>query len=471
MDHLPIFTKLSSKHCLLVGGGDVAARKLNLLLAAGAEVTLVAPSINESIKDQASQDSLKVLETNYHAALLDGMDLVIAATDDRTVNEAVSRDAGERHIFVNVVDNPDLCTFIMPSIIDRSPITIAIGTGGNAPVLARLLRGKIEALIPHRYGNLAQLAAKYRNRVKEKLPTGTSRKAFWEKVFEGSIAERVFSGNEETAEKQLETLLENQQEQQQGEVYLVGSGPGDADLLTFRALRLMQQADVAIYDRLVSKDIMDLVRRDADRIYVGKKANNHCVPQDQINELLIKLAKQGKRVLRLKGGDPYIFGRGGEEAQKLVEEGIPFQVVPGITAAAGASTYCGIPLTHREYAQSVTFATGHLKNNTVDLDWPALARENQTLVIYMGLGGLQVISDQLIAHGLPADLPVAVIYKATQPEQRILISDLTQVRQRVLEEEMKTPSLLIIGHVVKLYDQLSGQNNGSLQESSIAAQG
>lgn len=471
MDYLPIFTKITNKHCLLVGGGDVAARKLSLLLAAGARVTLVAPSISESIKNDASQDSLKLLETSYHAALLDDMDLVVAATDNRELNEAVSRDAGERHIFVNVVDNPDLCTFIMPSIIDRSPVTIAIGTGGNAPVLARLLRGKIEALIPHRYGALAQLAAKYRDKVKDKLPTGTSRKNFWEKVFEGSIAERVFSGNQEAAEQQLETLLESQQEQQQGEVYLVGSGPGDADLLTFRALRLMQQADVAIYDRLVSSDILDLVRRDADKIYVGKKANNHCVPQDQINDLLIKLAKQGKRVLRLKGGDPYIFGRGGEEAQKLVEEGIPFQVVPGITAAAGASTYCGIPLTHRDYAQSVTFATGHLKNNTVDLDWPALARENQTLVIYMGLSGLEVISEQLIAHGLPADLPVAVIYKATQPEQRILISKLAEVRQRVLEENMKTPSLLIIGHVVKLHNQLSRQDDTATLAHSITAQG
>lgn len=456
MDHLPIFTKMTGKNCLLVGGGNVAARKLDILLDAGAQVTVVAPDINEAVAT-LENDSVSILRQQYAPSMLEGIDLVIAATDDQALNETVYNDASERHLFVNVVDNPDLCTFIMPAIIDRSPITVAVGTGGAAPVLARLLRGKIESALPHSYGQLAQLAEKYREQVKTQIPTGTERKAFWEKVFEGTVAERVFAGDTETADKELQALLEQYQDQpaEKGEVYLVGSGPGDADLLTFRALRLMQRADVVVYDRLVSKDILKLVRRDADKFYVGKKASNHCVPQDQINELLIKLAKEGKRVLRLKGGDPYIFGRGGEEAEELVMEGINFQAVPGITSAAGASNYCGIPLTHRDYAQSVTFATGHLKDNTVDLDWPALARENQTLVIYMGLGGLQVISDQLIAHGLPADMPVAVVYKATQADQRILISDLTHVRQRVQEEEFQTPSILIIGHVVKLYERLN----------------
>jgi uroporphyrin-III C-methyltransferase / precorrin-2 dehydrogenase / sirohydrochlorin ferrochelatase len=458
MDHLPIFTKLSDKHCLVVGGGNVAERKLSLLIEAGAEVTLVAPSINEPIQElikNNSQISLNLIEGDYLSSLMDGMDLVIAATDDQPLNEAVSRDAAERHIFVNVVDNPSLCTFIMPAMIDRSPVTIAIGTGGTAPVLARLLRGKIEALIPHRFGALAGLAAKYRERVKAALPKGPTRKAFWEEIFEGEVAEQVFSGNQVEAEQQLEARIDQGCSTQQGEVYLVGAGPGDPDLLSFRALRLMQKADIVIYDRLVSKEILNLVRRDADRLYVGKEASNHCVPQSQINELLYKLAKEGKRVLRLKGGDPYIFGRGGEEAEELFAEGVPFQVVPGITAASGASTYCGIPLTHRDYAQSVTFATGHLKNDAVDLDWPSLARENQTLVIYMGLGGLKVISRELIAHGLPADTPIAVIHKATQAEQRLLISDLTHVEQKVQDEDMRPPSLLIIGRVVALHDQLN----------------
>ncbi len=453
MDYFPIFTNLSEKHCLLVGGGDVAERKLSLLLDAGARVTLVAPSINESIKSM-NVASLNLIEANYNSRLMNAIDLVIVATDDQVLNETISLDAAERHIFVNVVDSPNLCTFIVPAIIDRSPVTIAVGTGGTAPVLARLLRGKIEALIPHRYGALAGLAAKYRDRVKAAVPKGPSRKAFWEEVFEGDVAEQVLCGNQEAAEKQLQELIEEGQAPQKGEVYLVGAGPGDPDLLTFRALRLMQKADIVIYDRLVSKDILNLVRRDADRMYVGKEASNHCVPQDQINELLYKLAKEGKRVLRLKGGDPFIFGRGGEEAEKLFAEGISFQVVPGITAASGASTYCGIPLTHRDYAQSVTFATGHLKNDAVDLDWPSLARENQTLVIYMGLGGLKIITKQLITHGLPADTPVAVIYKATQYDQRVLVSDLMQVVQKVEDEKMRPPSLLIIGQVVKLHDKL-----------------
>ena len=464
MDYLPIFTKLSEKHCMVVGGGDVAERKLSLLMEAGARVTLVAPHINETIKsthqDAIEASELVLVERCYDKGQMVGIDLVIVATDDEALNKTIARDAEDQHIFVNVVDNLELCTFIMPSIVDRSPVTIAISTGGNAPILARLLRGKIETFIPHGYGELAKLAAKYRDKVKQALSTGASRKAFWERVFDGEIAERIFSGNKDAAEQQLKEFLAQEKDQnlrgtqQQGEVYLVGAGPGDPDLLTFRALRLMQKADIVIYDRLVSDEVLNLVRRDAHRMYVGKEASKHCVPQDQINGLLYKLAKEGKRVLRLKGGDPFIFGRGGEEAEKLFEEGIQFQVVPGITAASGASTYCGIPLTHRDYAQSVTFATGHLKKDAVDLDWPSLAHQNQTLVIYMGLGGLSVISEQLILHGMPTDTPIAVIHKATQSEQKILVSDLTNIMQKVESEKMQSPCLLIIGQVVKLHDQL-----------------
>ncbi len=455
MDHLPIFTKMTGKSCLLVGGGNVAARKLEIVLEAGARVTLVAPEISEEIKTNRS-DNLLLVNGPYESSMMDGMDLVIAATNDQHLNQTIYEDASQRHLFVNVVDNTELCSFIMPAIIDRSPITIAVSTSGKAPVLARLLRGKIESMIPHRYGHLAKLADRFRDQVKEKLTEGTARKNFWENVFEGSIAEQVLAGNEDTADKELQTLLDSNEQhpQQQGEVYLVGSGPGDADLLTFRALRLMQKADVVVYDRLVSKDILNLVRRDADKFYVGKQASNHCVPQDQINNLLVKLANEGKRVLRLKGGDPYIFGRGGEEAEELIKAGIGFQAVPGITSAAGASNYCGIPLTHRDYAQSVTFATGHLKDNSVNLDWKALARDGQTLVIYMGLGGLPVISEQLIGHGMNASTPVAVIHRATQPEQQILISDLENVPQKVIDEKLKTPSILIIGEVVKLRPRL-----------------
>lgn len=453
MDQLPIFTKLSTKQCLVVGGGDVAARKLAVLLDAGAAVTVVATAINESIK-QMEQASLTLIEDQYDSHYMDSMDLVVAATDDRQLNHRISTDAESRHVFVNVVDDPDLCTFVMPAIVDRSPVIIAIGTGGAAPVLARLIRGKIEALIPHSYGILARLAEKFRDQVKAVFPTGSSRKAFWEEVFEGDVAERVFNGNQAAAEQLLNESIQRGVAQSQGEVYLVGAGPGDPDLLSFRALRLMQKADIVVYDRLVSKSVLNLVRRDADRLYVGKKASNHTVPQEEINELLYRLAKEGKRVLRLKGGDPFIFGRGGEEIDKLCSDGVPFQVVPGITAASGASTYCGIPLTHRDYAQSVIFATGHLKDNTVDLDWPSLARENQTVVIYMGLNSLGVIVGQLIDHGLVGSTPVAVIYKATLPEQRVIVSNLDEVVEKVQVANLKPPSLIIIGQVVTLHEQM-----------------
>jgi len=460
MDYFPIFTQLKNKKCLLVGGGEVASRKLELLIQAETSITVIATCVSTYIQDKAkTYEGLHIIEGEYHSSNLDGIDLVIAATDSRSVNEAIHRDATERHLFVNVVDNPDLCTFITPAIVDRGPITIAIGTGGTAPVLARLLRGKIESLIPSTYGKLASLAAAYRVKVKATLPTGTASKNFWEEVFEGEISEKVFSGDQQGAERQLEVLLQNHQQigEAKGEVYLVGAGPGDPDLLSFRALRLMQKADVVVYDRLVSDSVLNLVRRDAERIYVGEQMAKHCVPQDKINDLLVKLAKDGKRVLRLKGGDPYIFGRGGEEAECLVEQGVEFQVVPGITSAVGASTYCGIPLTHRDYAQSVTFVTGHLKNNEVNLDWPALAKPRQTLVIYMGIAGLGIIARNLVEHGLMPATLVAVIHNATRPDQCVVISDLQNIEAEVARAQLQSPALIIVGDVVKLHETLNAQ--------------
>ncbi|MCO7226468.1 siroheme synthase CysG [Pleionea sp. CnH1-48] len=456
MDYLPLFTKVSNKHCLLVGGGEVAARKLELLTQAHANVTVVSPQINDEIRQKALIHKVTLLQQEFHPALLDEADLVIAATNNSLLNESIYFESTRRKLLVNVVDNPELCSFIMPAIVDRGAITIAIGTGGKAPVLARLLRGKIESMIPAAYGRLASLAEKYRGIVKKSLPTGTARKNFWEDIFEGNTAEKIFNQQDELAEADLkQTLLAHQQNKQlQGEVYIVGAGPGDPDLLTFKALRLMQKADVVVYDRLVSDDILNLVRRDAERIYVGKEKAHHCVPQDQINSLLIKLAKSGKRVCRLKGGDPYIFGRGGEEAQELADQGIDFHVVPGITSAAGASTYCGIPLTHRDYAQSVTFATGHLKNNQVNLDWESLAKKNQTLVIYMGLSGLNIIAKELIHHGLSSSTPVAIVHRATQPQQKIVTGTLSTISQIASDEKIESPSLIVVGEVVALHNQL-----------------
>ncbi|MEZ0237039.1 MAG: siroheme synthase CysG, partial [Methylophilaceae bacterium] len=401
MDYLPIFMNLRGRASVVIGGGEVALRKIGMLLKADANVTVVSPELCPELSDWHAQGKVIHVAARFEPPQLEGAQLVIAATDDEEVNRQVSIAAQARNIPVNVVDAPELCTFVVPSVVDRSPIVIAVSSGGKAPVLARLVRARLETLIPASYGRLAQLAGEFRDKVKARFQTSQQRRIFWESVFQGPIAERVFSGQEQAARQELHAVLEGASDViHRGEVYLVGGGPGDPDLLTFRALRLMQQCDVVVYDKLVSQPVMELVRRDAERIYVGKQRDQHTLPQEDINQLLVRLAKEGKRVLRLKGGDPFIFGRGGEEIETLMENGIPFQVVPGITAASGVASYAGIPLTHRDHAQSCVFATGHLRDGTVDLDWPVLARPRQTIVIYMGLVGLPEICRQLVAHGL-----------------------------------------------------------------------
>jgi uroporphyrin-III C-methyltransferase/precorrin-2 dehydrogenase/sirohydrochlorin ferrochelatase len=451
MDFLPIFLNIRQQPCIVVGGGEVAARKVTLLLKAGAKVTVVAPELCGALQQAAIQH----IPQKFEDGLLDGAKLVIAATNDNAVNRAVHAAATSRDIPINVVDTPALCTFVMPAIIDRAPIIVAISSGGAAPVLARLLRARLESMIPAGYGRLATLAGKFRDQVKQKLGDGLPRRAFWENVFEGSIGEDMLAGREELAAQHLQQAIDQAQTSASGEVYLVGAGPGDPDLLTFRALRLMQKADVVLYDNLVSEGVMELVRRDAERIYVGKQRADHTMPQEGINDLLVRLAQQGKRVLRLKGGDPFIFGRGGEEIEKLAEHGIPFQVVPGVSAANGVASYAGIPLTHRDYAQSVVFTTGHLRDDTIDLDWVALTRPQQTVVIYMGLTGLAEICRQLIAHGLPADWPAAVVQQGTTRHQRVMTATLADLAQKVAAAGFKAPTITIVGEVVKLREKLS----------------
>lgn len=456
MNQLPIFINIQGKQCVVVGGGEIAARKMAILLKAGAKVTVVAPDICDALAEHVTKNEVGWLKVAFDPQCLENACLVVAATNDKSVNINVSQAAQALAIPVNVVDQPDLCTFTMPSIIDRSPIVVAISSGGSSPVLSRMLRARLEALIPAAYGRLASLAGKFRKQVQKQLPEGSARRIFWEDVLEGPIAEHMLAGREEVAFKALQQSLDHATDKTiKGEVYLVGAGPGDPDLLTFRAMRLMQKADVVLYDNLVSDEVMELVRRDAERIYVGKKRDNHTLRQEEINDLLVKLAKEGKRVLRIKGGDPFIFGRGGEEIETLSSHGISFQVVPGISAANGVASYAGIPLTHRDYAQTVTFVTGHLKDGTVNLDWPALTRPHQTVVIYMGLGGLAEICQKLIHHGLPPDHPIAVVQQGTTQYQRVMTGTLVDLPAKVEVAGLKAPTLTIVGEVVKLRERLS----------------
>ncbi len=455
MDFLPIFLNIQSQSCLVVGGGEIAARKVSLLQRAKAKVTVISPELSNSLSKENAHNRIHYIQKTFAESDLTDYQLVIAATNQSEVNILVSKLAKARQIPVNVVDHPDLCSFIMPSIIDRSPVVIAVSTGGASPVLARLIRTKLEALIPTAYGHLADFARHFREKVKSKITHESSRRHFWEKSLQGNIAERVFSGDLDTAHRMMNEMLDNQQDNPMGEVYLVGAGPGDPDLLTFKALRLMQQADIVVYDRLVSEGVLDLTRRDAERIYVGKERSSHALRQEEINQLLAKLAKQGKRVVRLKGGDPFIFGRGGEEIDTLAQQGVPFQVVPGITAASGCASYAGIPLTHRDYAQSVSFVTGHLKDNTTNLNWQQLAQKNQTVVFYMGLQGLPVIIQQLIANGVPKTMPVALVQQGTTELQRVFTGTLDNIIAIVEKEKPKPPTLIIIGEVVELQPRLS----------------
>lgn len=459
MQALPIFFNISNRLCLVIGGGDIATRKVNMLLKANGQIRLVSPSVCAELQAMIAANKIQHLDAEFEPSQLEGACLVIAATDDEAVNEAVSMAAKAQNIPVNVVDAPALCTFTMGSIIDRSPIVIAVSSEGNAPVLARYIRTKIETMLPSAYGRIAAIAGEFRDQVKDKFNSVQARRIFWEEILQGPFVERVLSGQEQAAKVYLEDTLKNADAtKKRGEVFLVGGGPGDPDLLTFRALRLMQQCDVCVYDKLVSPEVMELVRRDAELIYVGKARDQHTMPQEEINDLLAKLALEGKRVLRLKGGDPFIFGRGGEEIETLMQHDVPFQVVPGITAASGVSSYAGIPLTHRDYAQSCLFITGHLKDGSVDLDWEAMVRPNQTLVIYMGLIGLPTICEQLIARGISANMPIAVVQQGTTQRQRVLTGTLLDMAEKVEHAQLKAPCLIIIGEVVLLREKLNWFN-------------
>lgn len=462
MDYLPLFVRLTGRDCLIIGAGPVAAGKARALIQAGARVHVRAPVISAQVSDLAATGSLRIEESTFESTKLTGAPergwaLVVAATNRGELNRQICALAQAQGVWASSVTEPADSSFIFPAIIDRSPVIAAFSTGGLSPALARHFRAKLEAALPAQLGRLAGLAGRWRARVKEKVGVSARRRAFWDQVFSGPIAELVLAGQAQRADEMLARSLDEEAESSapMGEVYLVGAGPGDPELLTLRAMRLVQQADVVLYDRLVSAEVMALVRRDAERIYVGKRRAEHAVHQSELNQLLIDLAREGKRVLRLKGGDPFMFGRGGEEIARLAEEKIPFQVVPGITAASGCAAYAGIPLTHRDFAQSCVFVTGYHKNGHIDLDWARLAGDKQTIVVYMGLAGLEEICARLIEHGLAAETPAAIIADGTKLTQRLRVGTLATLPPHIGVAEDGAPALIIVGEVVSLHQQLA----------------
>ncbi|HQT43253.1 MAG TPA: siroheme synthase CysG [Halothiobacillus sp.] len=454
MRYLPIFLDVQNKRCALIGGGEIAARKLAWLQAAGASVRIVAPQLDAEVAAKINGDTVQYVAETFRPEHVDGCLLVVAATDNAAVNIAVADAARARHLPVNVVDDPARCSFIVPAIIDREPMTIAVSSSGTSPVLARWVRSRIESLIPSSIGRLAAFFGARRQHVEAQLPEIGSRRRFWEQLLNTDIPFAISQGRERDADTYFEQALNEQANAPKtGKVYLIGAGPGDPDLLTFRALQRLQQADVVVYDRLVAPAIVELARRDATRMYVGKCRDAHSVPQEEISQRLVELAQAGKIVARLKGGDPFIFGRGGEEIQALAAAGLPYEVVPGITAASGCAAYAGIPLTHRDYAQSVRFITGHTKDGILNLDWAHLAASTDTMVFYMGLGASQEICAQLITHGLPADHPAGLIEHGTTARQRVYTGTLATLPDLI--RRAQSPALLIVGEVVNLHESLA----------------
>ncbi len=466
MPHLPIFLELSERRAVVVGGGVVAARRAEYLIRAGARVTTFATALSDDFRGLLNAPNFRHEARDPEPKDFDGSALCFVATEDLRLSADARTAAKSAGALVNVADRPRLCDFIMPSIVDRSPLVVAISTGGASPILGRMLKARLESLIPAAYGRLARLTGGFRLAVAKAIPSPIIRRRFWEAVLEGPIGERALSGDDRAADAELARAVEQaaveRAEAPRGEVYLVGAGPGDPDLLTFRALRLMQKADVVLYDRLTDEGVMNLVRREAERIYVGKQPDDHELPQEEISALLVKLASQGKRVLRLKGGDPFMFGRGGEEIEALVAYGIPFQVCPGVTAATGAAAYAGIPLTHRDHAHACVFVTGHGKDGKIALDWGTLLQPRHTVAIYMGLRNLEALTGEFIAHGADADLPAAIVDNATRAAQRVVVGTLGTLAAKARQAELGGPAIIIIGTVVTLRDKLDWRPQAEL---------
>jgi uroporphyrin-III C-methyltransferase/precorrin-2 dehydrogenase/sirohydrochlorin ferrochelatase len=452
VNYFPAFLNIKNRPVLLVGGGTVATRKARALLAAGARLTVVAPDLDEALAARAAAGEIRYLARRFSAGDVEGHWLVVSAANSAEVNRDVASAAEAARVFCNAVDDLEHCSYIVPAVVDRSPLLVAISSAGNAPVLARQIRARLEALLPTRLGLLAEVAGRWRSRVTSTLEDFASRRRFWEGIFDGRLASLPGNDNEADIDSAIGAALQHAQNHRAGAgmAWLVGAGPGDPELLTLKALQALQQADVVLHDRLIGDGILDLARRDAERVSVGKTpgcTENH---QGQTNALLVSLVAAGKRVCRLKGGDPFIFGRGGEEIQALEDAGFDYVVVPGITAAVGAAAAAGIPLTHRDHAQSLTFLTGHGKDAVDNIDWPALARGRQTLAVYMGVRRFPDLMQKLTAHGRAADTPIAIIEKGTTVKQRVVRGSLGQLPLLAEAHKVTAPAILIVGEVARL---------------------
>ena len=469
MSYLPLFIETTGKKCLIVGGGKVASRKLIPILKTKMKVTLISPEVIEEIELNFQKNkNLKIIKRKFEPEDIEGQFLIIAATNEKTTNQRIAKLSKDNNILVNMAEDSLSGNTLIPSVVDRDPIKIAVSSGAASPILTRLVKTKLETVIPYSFSKLADIMMEYRDVVKKNFLKISDRRKFWEVFLDGPVSEMVLSGHIDKAKKALdESLKENKFLEKTGEVYLVGAGPGDPELLSFKALRLMQKADIVIYDRLVSRPIMNLIRQDAEKIYVGKQRADHAMPQENINQLLARLALEGKKVLRLKGGDPFIFGRGGEEIESLIKDDIPFQIVPGITAASGCASYAGIPLTHRDYSQACIFVTGHLRDGTVNLNWEMLAHEKQTLIFYMGMHGSKIICEELIKHGLSDETPAALIVKGTTEDQEVIIGNLKNMPEIIMDRKIVPPTLLIIGDVVKLHNKLKWFNPFHLENKNL----
>jgi uroporphyrin-III C-methyltransferase/precorrin-2 dehydrogenase/sirohydrochlorin ferrochelatase len=458
LDHLPIFLDVRGKTIVVTGGGTLAARRVERALSAGARVKLFAAELSDEFRPLLGHEALQIMSRAPEADDLRGAILAYGAEEDFEHDKRLRDLAHAAGVLANVADTIELCDFISPAVLDRTPLVAAISSSGASPILARVIKAQLESAIPATFGQLSEFLGRFRPEVAERITDNTQRRRFWESIVDSAVAEQVMAGDlagAETALREQLAAFGEEAGKPAGEVYLVGTGPGDPDLLNFRALRLMQRADVVLYDRLIGPRIMNLVRRDAERIYVGKRANEHTMAQEDISQMLVRLAREGRRVLRLKGGDPFIFGRGGEEIEEIARHGIPFQVVPGVTAAAGCAAYAGIPLTHRDHAQACIFVTGHGKDGEVDLNWQALIQPKQTVAIYMGLATIAPLMAKFIERGLPPEMPVAVVDHGTRRAQRVVTGTAADIAEQTAAAALKGPAIIIIGTVVTLRDKLA----------------